>query len=300
MEKHLKSLLLLFFIIGSFLSFSQESDNLKKPENNSPINLYALFSIGITNPIYRDFATSPLFYEGIGIEISRTWMKRSEERERIFGIGFGISFQTARIPESDFIQPGSIAGFGKFDLFYQELWKLDILSDNKNNTKIGGAILTTQNVRGNPDLQNNTLGLENISNIMASAQWTRDITRTETKQLNFWIWKPNLNPVKRDLRFLLNVGVLNFNYRPGYAYAYDSELIGMETNPVEWAFSNYKWSMNGWRIKTHLEYIKYLPKGNARSWSYVWEAAHTPGKFEDFQMASHQLRYTIYFNSNKR
>ena len=301
--KNMNTLIKLTLCISVFsfssMIFSQQNGKLDIIDRDVP-QRYALSSIGLTNPIYRDFATSPLFYSGIGIEISRAWMKRSEERERNFGIGFGISFQTARIPESNFIQPGSIAGFGKFDIFYQELWKIEALSDSKNNTKVGGVILVTQNIRGNPELQNNILGLENISNLMASAQWTRDISRTENKILNLWLWKPTLKPVKRDLRFLLNVGVLNFNYRPGYAYAYDSELNGMETNPVKWAYSNFKWSLNGWRIKTQLEYIQYMPNGNARSLSYVWEASNVPGKFENFQMAIHQLRYTVYFNCKKR
>jgi hypothetical protein len=297
MNKLIKPFLLLF-LFGSFQSFSQERDSLS--ETQLPKEIYTTFSFGLTNPIYRDFATSPLFYSGIGIELNSARLMRSEKRESLFEVGIGISAQTARVPKSDFIQPGSFAGYGKFQIFYQELWKIEALSDIKYNTKVGGAIVSTQNVRANPDLQNNTMGLENISNLMASAQWSLDVSRTETKQLNLWFWKPTLKPVKRDLRILLNVGVLNFNYRPGYAYSYDSELNGMETNPVEWAFENYKWSLNGWRLKTQVEYIKYLPNGNATSLSYVWEAAHAPGKFEDFQMASHQLKYTIYFHAKTK
>lgn len=296
MNKYISKFLSVIIICTSSLTYSQERDSLP----NSPINYYTLLSVGLTNPIYRDFATSPLFYSGVGIEISASSLKRSNNRERLFEVAFGISAQNARVPQSSYIQTGSFGGYGKFNVFYQVLWKLEELSNSKNNIKIGGAINITQNIRANPDLQNNTLGLENISNLMASAQWTRDISRTEDRELNLWLFKPTLKTAKRDLKFLLNVGVLNFNYRPGYAYAYDSEINGMETNPVEWAFANYKWSLNGWRLKTQLEYVKYLSNGNARSWSYVWEAATAPGKFEDFQMASHQLRYTIYFNTKTR
>lgn len=300
MYKYFKLTLFFIFLLGSFLSFSQEEERLDILESKSPINHYRLFSFGLTNPIYRDFATSPLFYNGIGVDISAGNLIRSDRRDSYAEIGFGISAQNARIPKSDLIQPGGFAGFGSLRIFYQELWKIEALSDAKNNTKVGGAIIISQNVRGNPGLQNNALGLENISNLMASAQWKRDVSRTQAKELNLWIWKPILQPVKRDLRLLVNVGLLNFNYRPGYAYAYDSELNGMETSPVEWAFTNYKWSLNGWRLKTQLEYIKYLPNGNARSWSYVWEAAHAPGKFEDFQMASHRIQYTIHFHTKTR
>lgn len=300
MNNSIKFPLLLLILSLGFTTFSQESEVPLQIEEYKPNYHYTLLSVGLTNPIFRDFATSPLFYSGIGIELSAASLKRSDERERFFEVSFGISAQNARVPQSNYIQTGSFGGYGKFNIFYQELWKIETLSDKKNNVKVGGAINITQNIRANPGLQNNTMGLENISNLMVSAQYSRDISRTEDKQLNLWFFKPTLKTAKRDLRLLLNVGVLNFNYRPGYAYAYDSEINGMETNPVQWAFANYKLSLNGWRLKTQLEYVKYLQNGNARSLSYVWEAATAPGKFEDFQMASHQLRYTIYFNTKTR
>ncbi|PWH82255.1 hypothetical protein [Brumimicrobium oceani] len=300
MNNSIKFSLLSLILSFSFISISQERDVNSQAKNQNSSNYYTLLSFGVTNPLYRDFATSPLFYSGIGFELNASWLKESEERSRIFEIGLGLSAQMPNVPQSKLISAGGLAGFGKFNFVYQELWKLKDISDAKNNFKIGGALKLTQNVRGNPALQNNAMGLENISNLMASAQWTRDISRNQDKQINLWLFKPTLKAAQRELKFLLNVGVLNFNYRPGYAYAYDSELNAMETSPVEWAFANYKWSLNGWRLKTQLEYVKYMSNGNARSLSYVWEAAHAPGKFEDFQMASHQLRYTIYFNTKTK
>lgn len=306
MSKIIKFAVLCLLITLSWQTNAQEErhdkkDSLFSPEKNVlSSNYYTLLSAGVTHVIYRDFATSPLFYDGVGISLNSSWLRRSDKRERIFTVDFGISGHSARVPKSDFIQSGAMAIYGNLNLYYQQLWRLDALSNEKNNTKIGGAIALTQNVRANPALQNNAMGLENISNLMASAQWTRDISRTETKQLNLGVVKFVFKPVKRDLRVLLNVGLLNFNYRPGYAYAYDSEMQGMETSPVSWAFANYKWSLNGYRLKTQLEYVKYLPNGNARSWSYLWESAHAPGKHEAFQMASHRIQYTIYFHTKKK
>ena len=307
MNKPIKVFLILLLLSLSMQTFSQERDSihptrdsLSPTENEFPSYFYSLLSVGLTHPLYRDFATSPLFYDGIGIALSNAWLRRSDKRERIFQIELGISAHSARVPKSKFIQSGAMGLYGNLSLFYQQLWKLEALSNKRNNTKIGGSVIITQNVRANPSLQNNAMGLENISNLMASAQWTLDVSRTKTKHWNLWLFKPVLKPVKRDLRFLLNVGVLNFNYRPGYAYSYDSEINGTDTNPVSWAFSNYKFSLNGFRFKTQLEYIKYLPNGNARSWSYVWESAHAPGKHESFQMASHRIQYTIHFHTKKR
>ena len=293
------SFVLILFLFG-FKASAQNTDSLYRTENDPSINYYTQLSLGMVKPLYRDFATSPLFYSGMGINLNTARLKRSDLRERIFDVGLGFNVMSAKVPESNFIQSGASAMFGHLDFYYHELWKIKALSDKNYNLKVGGALVVSQNVRFNQSLQNNAVGLENISNLMASAQVTRDVSRRKTKQLNLLIFKPTFQAVKRDLRLLVNVGVLNLNFRPGYAYSYDSEMIGTETNPVTWAFSNYKWSLNGWRAQTQLEFITYLPNGNARSIAYIWEAAHAPGKHEAFQMASHRIQFTLHFHTKKR
>jgi hypothetical protein len=135
---------------------------------------------------------------------------------------------------------------------------------------------------------------------MASGQIIRDVSRKTQRQLNLWLFKPTLKPVKKELLFQFNAGLLNLNSRPGYAFYYFEEIVGLETQLSSWLLSNYKWTLNGWRFNTAFEYIKYLPNGNAKSWSYVWDAANAPGRFETFQMASHQIRYTYYFHTKTR
>lgn len=276
--------------------YSQKRDSLDTIKIKLPSNFYSVLSIGLTSPLYRDFATSPLFYRGLGINLNTAWLRRNDKRERIFRIDLGFSALKPRVPKSKLIQPGGLAYYGNLTLYYHQLWKIEALSNEKFNMKVGGALNITQNVRANPALQNNAMGLENLSNLMASAQVTMDISRKTLKEYKRF----TLKPVKRELRLLVNVGVLNFNYRPGYAYTYDSEMNGTKSRPVAWAFSNYKLTLNGWRINTELEFIKYLPNGNARAWSYVWEAAHAKGRYEPFQMASHRIQYTLYFHSKKR
>lgn len=261
---------------------------------------YRQFTTGVSRPVFRDFTTSPLFYKGFGLDLQTAWLKRSEEFERQFDIGLNFNRMSAKIPESSFIQASAVSFLGQLNIRYIQLWTLDILPKTKYNFKAGGSVQSTQNFRINNQLQNNLLGLENISNLMASGQVTRDISRDKTRELNLWLLKPTLNPKKRKLRFLFNAGILNFNYRPGYAYTYDSEINGLETNPVNWIFSDYSWSLNGWRFSTELEYMTFLPNGNIRSWSYVWDAMNSPGRHEAFQMARHQIRYSYYFHTKKR
>ncbi|RFC54599.1 hypothetical protein [Brumimicrobium aurantiacum] len=293
-----KTILFLCFLFAtiSFKSYSQnKQDTIAILLLPSPKH-YTNYSVGLTNPIYRDFATSPLFYSGLGLHLNLAWLRNHDEKERIFEMGMGISAQTASTPQSSLIQPNQLAGFANFGMRYQRLWKLQAWSKQGSNFKIGGAIRSTQNVRGNPSLENNAMGMENFTNLMGAVQWRKDFVRREVKTIDLKLFKLNFKPAYRQLRLAFNFGVLNFNYRPGYAYTYDSEINGTETGAVEWAFANYQWSLNGYRFNTEVEFIKFLSNGNARSISYVWEAAHAPGKFEDFQMASHQLRYTIYFN----
>ncbi|MCC5931370.1 MAG: hypothetical protein JJU28_19130 [Cyclobacteriaceae bacterium] len=299
---NLKILLLATSLHGITLlnAYSQNqvmADSIKVDELS---NYYRQFSVGMNNPIYRDFATSPLFYNGLGTQLQMAWLKRSDLRERSFEMGLGLNGMSARIPESKFIQPKSDAFFGQLSAMYLRLWKLKSLSTEKSNIKLGGIVQSNQNFRLNLNLHNNGIGLEHLTNIMASGQITRDISRKEARQLNFWLFKPRLKEVKRDLRFQFNAGILNLNYRPGYTYIYKEEMVGLETQPLSWLLSSYKWSLNGWRFNTQLEYISYLPNGNARSWSYVWDATNAPGRHEKFQMASHQIRFTYYFLTKRR
>lgn len=300
--KHFKRSVLTLFVNGVlfFPALGQQKDTGSQDESKIQSEYYTIFSVGANRPIYRDFATSPLFYNGFGLDVNAAWLRRSEKRERLFDMGIAANTLNAKIPESNFLQAQSNAFLIQLNASYLQLFVLDRFSTDKSNIKVGGLIRTTQNFRVNPSLQNNALGLENSTNIMASGQIIRDISRNAPKELNLLVFKPTLKPVKRDLRFQLNAGILNFNYRPGYAYSYQGEIIGTETQPLFSALSNYKWSLNGYRLNTEIEFIKYLPNGNARSLSYVWDALHMPGRHESFQMASHQIRYRIFFHTKKR
>src|SRR5690554_5845734 len=156
-NRHMKKQLstFLFYLIFFSFSYSQEGKETIEKDFSDVSNYYTQLGVGLSHPIYRDFATSPLFYSEFELDINSTWLKQSTKRERKIQIGLGASAQTARVPESQLIQPGRLSGFANFRLFYQELWQLTVLSDTKNNTKVGGALISTQNVRVNPSLQNN-------------------------------------------------------------------------------------------------------------------------------------------------
>ncbi len=93
--------------------------------------------------------------------------------------------------------------------------------------------------------------------------------------------------------FQLNGGILNLNYRPGYAYTGLEEIDGSQTDLVGYWLGGHRWAVNGWRFQTRLEYTNYRPNGNGHRVSYLWDALHAPGNHESLHMASHRICYTL-------
>lgn len=164
---------------------------------------------------------------------------------------------------------------------------------------VGVAFVSSQNIRINQSFQNAAPGFESIVNFMAAAKIERDISRTTQKTINLYKLKLNLKSVKRELAFQFNVGILNFNRRPGYAYVYSNEWDGSNTNGINWLLEEYQLSLNGWRFGSRCEFTQYTPNGNARRIAYVWDIAHIPGRFEVFQMAIHKLQFTFIFDQTR-
>ncbi|GCD80751.1 hypothetical protein [Schleiferia thermophila] len=244
---------------------------------------------------FRDFATSPLFYNGPGLSVSTNALYRSGRTDERLELSFGIFSTFASVPNSDVLQSGGFSVFNTINLYYHHLFFIRKISNDQFRIKVGPAFNSTQNIRVNQGLFNNALGLENIANLMIAASLVRDFSRLKDKKLNFYLFKFMLPARRRELHVQINSGILNFNYRPGYAYAYDGEIIGTETSPLNWALQNYRWNMNGWRLQTRLEWLWYLYNGNAFSLFYHWDAAHAPGQFEAFQMAVHRMGFSYYF-----
>lgn len=257
-----------------------------------------LFSAGIVT--FRDFATSPLFYSGPGLLLSTSNYSRSSRRDQQLDLNFSFYSAFDNAPKSNDLDRVNISTLSTFQIYYHYLYKLKKLSSETWNFKAGPSLVITQNIRLNPGLFNNALGLENISNIMASGLVTGNISRVQARDINFYFFKIHLPRRTREIRMQLNAGVLNFNFRPGYAYAYDAEIIGTQTSPLEWILANYSLSVNGWRFQTRIEWLWYLHNGNAFSLIYNWDALHAPGRYEAFQIAVHNIGFAYYFERKIR
>jgi len=293
----MKYLILLFFAIISVTASAQESQVQDLTVND---DRFLTRSMGIVVPVYRDFATSPLFYRGAGLHGGMGWLRSSEKRERLIDININGSLTFADTPDSDFFPALTEGFFISVNSNFHYLYRVEKFSTDKTKINIGGGLMNTQNIRINPHLENAAVGLETISNLMLVGKLKRDISRTEPKIFKFLFILTELQPLRRYLDFQANIGVLNFNRRPGYAYVYHNEWNGTDTDPASWVLDAYQWSLNGWRLGTSVEYSWFRPSGNGRKISYLWDAAHAPGRYESMQMASHTIRYTIIINNNRR
>ena len=257
-----------------------------------------LFSAGFAT--FRDFATSPLFYSGPGLLLSTSVHEKSARHEQQLDLMFGFYSTFDEAPKSSVLNGISTSTLGSVHIYYHYLFGLHKIGSDKWNFKVGPSLIITQNFRINPSLFNNSLGLENITNLMVSGAATYNISRNQERTLNLYLFKIHLPKRTRELRMQLNTGFLNFNFRPGYAYSYDAEMIGTETSPLTWVFANYRLSVNGWRLQSRIEWLWYLHNGNAFSLIYNWDSLHAPGRYEAFQMAAHNVGFAYYFERKIR
>lgn len=291
---------ILLILISAGIVKAQTTIERSDVETRSGIERSFTLSSGVIYATYRDFATSPLFYEGPGIHLGLGWTWEAERWENSFETNFNLSAALAMAPESEYFQPISNSVFINNQVYNSYLRKIDDWSFSDYTIKIGGTIMSDFNARINTDLLNAAGGIEALANLMLSGKIERDISRTNTEVKKFWFIKRTLLPVKRNVSFQLNTGLINLNWRPGYAYLSDSEFNGSDTNGLSYLLDSHSWSLNGWRLGTRLEYSKFRPNGNGMKLSYVWDAVHAPGRYESFQMASHSFRYTLIVNNSRK
>jgi hypothetical protein len=282
-----KRLLILFCVLAPSLSFSQNDTTLKFQRKLRPTFINA--SVGINFSNFRDFATSPLIYSGTPKYIGLDYLKSDENRETELGISYSFGNYKVQVEKNS-----SVSNVNVISSFYSRLYQIPSLSNDAWNIKAGGLINVTGNIRSNPSFQNNAWGTELIATLFGSIKGTRDVSRTKQKDKKLLFVKYTLNPRKRNLSFRFNLGVINSSYRNGYVYTGQSSILN---DPK--MFDDYKFSMfSGFRMGTAIDYTIYLKNTNALRFSYVWDAYKTGGELDQYQMASHVLKFTLLFKTN--
>jgi len=290
MNKIKTSLLLL--IIIPIIGFSQnKKQTLSKKEQRKERPTYISVTTGMSLSNFRDFATSPLVYNGVSGYISLSHIKSDQQRES--EIGFSYS---SGIYNNIFNNHSTISKVRTASIYYSKLYQLSKLSSEKLNVKIGGLFNTTGNFRINGDLNNNAYGFEFSPTLMGSVKITKDISRKEDKNKKFLFIKYKLKQKTRDLAFRFNVGLINSSFRNGFVYSGQSGIIN-EPN----VFDDYQFKLfSGFRMSSALDYTVSLKNKNKIQLSYLWGAYKTGGDLDKFEMAHHTIKFTLLFNTNNK
>lgn len=248
-------------------------------------------NLGFNRIKFRDFATSPLFYDGLTnyVGISRLKVDQGRESELAFTYSFGSLTTT-------FNENVAVSNFRRFELLYSQLYRFGAWSNDNFNTKLGWMLNGTLNFRTNSALQNNALGLETFPTLFLSFKLTRDISRTEEKEKRFLFFKYKLREKQRNLSFSLNIGILNSSLRNGYIYSGQSAIVNDPNLLDRYEFKVF----SGFRVSTGLNYTRFLQNKNAIQVSYIWDAYYTGGDLDRFEMTNHILRFTLLFNTNNK
>lgn len=289
----MRIILIALCCLGTWLEVSAQPAESYDPQKASA--RYRSFTQDFEIYTFRDFATSPLFYAGFKagfIHYSRIIETPVNAHEWHVQLKAGTAASLGMSSENT---ASSIGGHLSFS--YRYLHKLQALDDRVAHVQLGATLISTQNLRVNSSLQNNNPGVENISNLMFSGKLIRDLSRESPRTVHFYLFKKTFQPVRRELHLAADVGLLNFNYRPGYAYIYEDEINGTETDMFAYLFSDHRWSLNGWRLRTETGWTRYLKNGNAIRYAYQWDALHAPGRFEAYQQASHTFGLTYLFRT---
>jgi len=240
---------------------------------------------------FRDFATSPLFYSGIGLAGKIGRVKKNNKLETDLNLMFaGGNYFT--IVENEVHSSAVNSLF----LNYSYLKGIERLASERIFVMVGGAISATGNYRFNESLMNNNLGLEGLINLQVSGKITFDVSRREKKKKKFLFIPYTLEPRNRNLSYRLDVGVVNSSYRNGYAYASQGVVTNRDGLNV---FDNHKFTVfSGMRLGSCLAYEINLNNGNRVKFAYQWDAYKTGGDLDVFEMSNHFLQVALLFKAN--
>lgn len=273
------ALLLISFVALTGYCYAQDFNSANKS--------FIEIGIGAGNSLFRDKATSPLFYDGFSGSGSVGVLKSGITELSDLNFTYSYGLQT-----NDFNNTYKSATTYIMDVSYTYLRSIEKWSYKKWNFKVGGTLMSSTNFRENPALMNNSMGVENISNLMATGKVALSVPRVRAKTVKLPFFKIRLKQAQRELSLCFSTGLLNMNYRPGYAYNYLPQITGTSMNN----FSDYKFSVNGFRFMTKISFTSYIQNGNGLRITYLFDAYNAPGKHEPFNFAKHTFQFSILFN----
>ena len=287
-----KNLITILFVCLSIISWSQGT-NSDLPTRASKKERAAFIGItaGLSQSSFRDFATSPLIYDGSALYLALSGIKTNVRNEFEMGISTSVgSYRTefnGHITTSDMYT-------GSF--FYSQLYQIPFPNSPKWNIKAGGLVDVTGNLRQNESFGNNGLGFEFFPTLFGSVKVTRDISRTNAEQRKILFISYRLQPISRNISFRLNPGIINSTYRNAYIYFRHTSALD-KTKP----FVDYEYKfLSGFRMSTAFDYTVRLKNKNRYQLSYLWNVYRTGGELDKYEMAQHTIKVTLFYNTNNK
>jgi hypothetical protein len=233
---------------------------------------YLDIAVGAQYATFRDFATSPLFYNSIPVYVALSHITTNAQRESSVRISYAFGNFESPVGNSNSI-------VHTFGINYMELFALKKINIPRFNLKVGGQLHATANIRDNTAFGNNSNGFEIISTLFGSAKGSFD-TSAKNKKL------------KMNVGLGIHIGLLNTAYRNRYIYTQQSPIINQDNDSNGYEFQFF----SGYRINTSLDYNFWFNNGNGIQLSYWWDMYSTGAKYDKFQMATHTLKLSLLFN----
>jgi len=282
--------LVLAFVFPTF-GFAQ-SEPLSQEPIASPKSKtkYWTFGVGSSFASVRDFATSPLVYRGQTLIVTGAREKTNDKRY----MRLGVQYNTGRLV-SNFNNNGNSTKISLISASLEQLYAVPKLSSAKQTVKAGGIFRFFSSNRVNSGFQNAALGLEFFSGLGVKILADRDISRTKAKPKKIWFLKFKRPKVKRAFSYGLDFGVLNSQYRNGFAYVGQSAVVN---DPKIFDVYEFK-GLTGLRVNTEIKYTKFLENGNGVQLGYSWEAIRSAKEPEQFEFARHMFKLSFLFNTIK-
>jgi len=273
--------------LSAFLSTVSAQDSRPEP---FPRRTYLELGTGVNLLSYRDFATSPLFYDGPVLAFSVSHLQNSLEEDDTFTFSGSYGETTAEV--NDFLVGISTAF--TYRLIYTRLFRLDRFSTDRWNFKAGGTLSSIAAIRQNPSLRNNQTGFEIFGTLSGSGSVSRDVSRERRKNVRFLFLDIPLPPRARTLTFQFHVPVMNSAFRNNYIYTSQADVVNSDE-----ALDDYEFRLfSGYRVFSSLQYRLYLKNSNAIQFSYDWDALRSPGDAGTFELAHHTFTFSLLYNLN--
>lgn len=280
----------ILFVILSLIPMTSPAQEITPKEYQPPLHQppFRSLQLGLarTSSVFRDFATSPLFYRGSPMQYSLAWAREANRNERRLGFRFQSG---SYAPENKSVKTPAVAH--SLYLQYSRLWYLTTWK--RTDVQVGGMLDLSGNLRINPSLQNNAGGLEIINTLFASARLSRDVSRrTEKSGKILWLIPYHRVPRRRTLSFQLNAALMNNNFRNGYIYSNQANITNKPNLVYNYSFNAF----SGYRLSSALEYSLFLSNGNAIRYSWCWDALQSGEEFNRFEMGYHAFQLAFLFH----